>query len=108
MSSSPTTLPPWTPWSPTACCNIKGANGVDATATNPKVINLTASNWVADSTNGGYKYSIAVATHGMGQYPDVRTYVNDEETYDSPKVDASGNITLFSNLAIAMRVVIKK
>lgn len=89
-------------------CNIKGANGVDATAPNPKVINLTASNWVADSTNGGYKYSITAATHGMGQYPDVRTYVNNEETYDSPKVDASGNITLFSNLAIAMRVVIKK
>lgn len=73
-------------------------------ASAPYVVTLSTSSWSGSS--GNFSYSITAATHKKGQYPQVRTFVNNEETYDSPKVDSSGNITLYSNAKIALRVVV--
>lgn len=67
---------------------------------------LTSSSWSGSA--GNYTYSISAATHGCGTTPSVHTYVNNEETYDSPTIDSSGNITLHSNAKVAMRVVVKQ
>lgn len=69
-------------------------------------VSLTTSNW--SGRTGNYTYSISAATHGCGTTPSVHTYVNNEETYDSPTIDTSGNITLHSNAKVAMRVVVKQ
>lgn len=74
----------------------------------PKVYtrSLTTSSWSGSA--GNYTYSIPASTHGCGTTPSVHTYVNNEETYDSPTIDTSGNITLHSNAKVAMRVVVKQ
>lgn len=73
-------------------------------AASPYVVNLSTSSWSGSSSP--YTYSIMAVGHGKGVYPQVRTFVNNEETYDSPMINASGDITLYSNTKIAMRVVI--
>lgn len=70
----------------------------------PYVVNLSTSSWSGSS--GDYTYSITATTHKKGTYPQVRIFVNNEECYDSPTIDTSGNITLKSNAKVAMRVVI--
>lgn len=69
----------------------------------------TISSWSGSS--GNYYKQITVATHGKGTYPSVHTYVQNEslweETYDSPAIDASGNVTVYTNVAISIKVVIK-
>lgn len=70
----------------------------------PYVTNLSTLSWSGSS--GAYTYTINASTHGKGAYPQVRTFVSNEECYDSPTIDASGNVTLKSNEQVAMRVVI--
>lgn len=69
----------------------------------------TISSWSGSS--GNYYKQITVATHGKGTYPSVHTYVQNgslwEETYDSPAIDSSGNVTVYTNVAISIKVVIK-
>ena len=69
----------------------------------------TISSWSGSSNN--YYKQITAATHGKGTYPSVHTYVQNgslwEETYDSPAIDSSGNVTVYTNSAISIKVVIK-
>lgn len=69
----------------------------------------TISSWSGSS--GNYYKQITAATHGKGTYPSVHTYVQNgdlwEETYDSPAIDSSGNVTVYTNVAISIKVVIK-
>lgn len=69
----------------------------------------TISSWSGSS--GNYYKRITAITHGKGRYPSVHTYVQNEslweETYDSPAIDASGNVTVYTNSAISIKVVIK-
>lgn len=69
----------------------------------------TISSWLGSS--GNYYKQITATTHGKGTYPSVHTYVQKEilweETYDSPAIDDSGNVTVYTNVAISIKVVIK-
>lgn len=69
-------------------------------------VDLTTSSW-SGSTGSYYSYSIPAATHKRGTRPRVHTYVDGEETYDSPKIDwTTGNVTVYSNVQIALKVLI--
>lgn len=69
----------------------------------------TISSWSSSGSN--YYKQITATTHGKGTYPSVHTYVQNgslwEETYDSPAIDSSGNVTVYTNSAISIKVVIK-
>lgn len=66
---------------------------------------IATSSWSGSA--GNYTYSIAATTHNRGTRPRVHTYVNGEETYDSPTIDwSTGNVTLHSNAQVAMKVLI--
>ena len=69
----------------------------------------TISSW--SGSNGNYYSIISASTHGKGTYPSVHTYVQNgnlwKETYDSPAIDSSGNVTVYTNSAISIKVVIK-
>lgn len=68
-------------------------------------VNLTTSSWTGGA--GNYSYSIPAATHKRGTRPRVHTYVDGEETYDSPKIDwTTGNVTVYSNAQVALKVLI--
>ena len=68
-------------------------------------VNLTTSSWTGST--GNYSYSIPAATHKRGTRPRVHTYVDGEETYDSPKIDwTTGNVTVYSNAQVALKVLI--
>lgn len=68
-------------------------------------VDLTTSSWSGSA--GNYSYNIPAATHKRGTRPRVHTYVNGEETYDSPKIDwSTGNVTVYSNAQIALKVLI--
>lgn len=68
-------------------------------------VDLTTSSWTGSS--GNYSYSIPAATHKRGTRPRVHTYVDGEETYDSPKIDwTTGNVTVYSNAQVALKVLI--
>ena len=68
-------------------------------------VNLTTSSWTGSA--GNYSYSIPAATHKRGTRPRVHTYVDGEETYDSPKIDwTTGNVTVYSNAQVALKVLI--
>lgn len=68
-------------------------------------VNLTTSSWSGSS--GNYSYIIPAATHKRGTRPRVHTYVNGEETYDSPEINwSTGNVTVYSNAQIALKVLI--
>ena len=67
--------------------------------------NVVTSSW--SGSTGNYTYSIPATTHNRGTRPRVHTYVNGEETYDSPTIDwSTGNVTLHSNAQVAMKVLI--
>lgn len=62
-------------------------------------VDLTTSSWSGSA--GNYSYSIPAATHKRGTRPRVHTYVNGEETYDSPRIDwTTGNVTVYSNVQV--------
>lgn len=66
---------------------------------------VAMSNWSGSA--GNYTYSIAATTHNRGTRPRVHTYVDGDETYDSPTIDwSTGNVTLHSNAQVAMKVLI--
>lgn len=69
-------------------------------------VDLTTSSWSGSA--GNYLYSIPAATHKRGTRPRVHTYVNGEETYDSPKIDwTTGDVTIYStNIQVALKVLI--
>lgn len=68
-------------------------------------VNLTTSSWSGSS--GNYSYRIPAGGHKRGTRPRVHTYVNGEETYDSPKIDwSTGDVTVYSNAQIALKVLI--
>lgn len=68
-------------------------------------VDLTTSSWSGSA--GNYSYSIPAATHKRGTRPRVHTYVDGEETYDSPKIDwTTGNVTVYSNAQVALKVLI--
>ena len=68
-------------------------------------VNLTTSSWTGSA--GNYSYSIPAATHKRGTRPRVHTYVDNKETYDSPKIDwTTGNVTVYSNAQVALKVLI--
>lgn len=68
-------------------------------------VDLITSSWSGSA--GNYSYSIPAATHKRGTRPRVHTYVNGEETYDSPKIDwTTGNVTIYSNVQVALKVLI--
>ena len=71
----------------------------------PFVKALSTSDW--QGSTAPFSYTINATTHKQGQYPTVQTFVNNEESYDSPKIDENGNVTVYTNYKIAMRVVIK-
>lgn len=83
------------------------SNFVEAGGGTPYV--TTISSWSGSS--GNYYKQITATTHGKGTYPSVHTYVQNgslwEETYDSPAIDASGNVMVYTNVAISIKVVIK-
>lgn len=86
--------------------NVNGViNEYGLETSTPYVVTLEIGSWTWSDRN--YSYSIPATTHGKGAYPSVHTYVNDEEIYNSPCIDTSGNITLYSNVDVSMRVVIK-
>lgn len=67
--------------------------------------NLTSASW--SGSEGEYSFSIPAATHNRGIRPRVHTYVDGEETYDSPEIDfVTGNVTVYSNASIALKVLI--
>lgn len=66
---------------------------------------VATSGWSGSA--GNYTYSIAATTHHRGARPRVHTYVDGEETYDSPTIDwSTGNVTLHSNAQVVMKVLI--
>lgn len=66
---------------------------------------IATSSWSGSA--GNYTYSIPATTHNRGKRPRVHTYVDGEETYDSPTIDwSTGNVTLHSNAQVAMKVLI--
>ena len=66
---------------------------------------VATNSWSGSS--GNYSYSISAAKHKRGTRPRVHTYVNGEETYDSPKIDwSTGNVTIYSNAQVALKVLI--
>lgn len=68
-------------------------------------VDLTTSSWTGSA--GNYSYSIPATTHKRGTRPRVHTYVDGEETYDSPKIDwTTGNVTVYSNVQVALKVLI--
>lgn len=68
-------------------------------------IDITTSMWA--STSGVYTYVLKATTHGRGNRPRIYTYVNGEETYDSPRIDmTTGDITFYSNTALNLKAVI--
>lgn len=68
-------------------------------------VNLTTRSWTGSA--GNYSYSIPAARHKRGTRPRVHTYVDGEETYDSPKIDwTTGNVTVYSNAQVALKVLI--
>lgn len=68
-------------------------------------VDLTTSSWSGSA--GNYSYSIPATTHKRGTRPRVHTYVDGEETYDSPKIDwTTGNVTVYSNVQVALKVLI--
>lgn len=68
-------------------------------------VDLTTNSWSGSA--GNYLYSIPATTHKRGTRPRVHTYVNGEETYDSPKIDwTTGNVTIYSNIQVALKVLI--
>ena len=68
-------------------------------------VDLITSSWSGSA--GNYSYSIPATTHKRGTRPRVHTYVNGEETYDSPKIDwTTGNVTVYSNVQVALKVLI--
>lgn len=68
-------------------------------------VDLITSSWTGSA--GNYSYSIPAATHKRGTRPRVHTYVDGEETYDSPKIDwTTGNVTVYSNAQVALKVLI--
>lgn len=71
----------------------------------PYEVDIAMNAWSGSA--GAYTYSITAATHGRGKRPQVHTYVAGEETYDSPNINfTNGNVTLYSNTAIALHVII--
>lgn len=71
-----------------------------------KVYKITISSWSGSGTN--LSYVINASTHGCGTTPNVRTYYNNEEVYNSPKVDASGNVTIYTAVNVNIDVVITR
>lgn len=72
---------------------------------NPFERDIESSQWTGDSAP--YTYTIPASTHLRGTRPRIYTYVNGEETYDSPRIDMNtGDITLYSNSKLALKVVI--
>lgn len=68
-------------------------------------VDLITNSWSGSA--GNYSYSIPAATHKRGTRPRVHTYVNGEETYDSPKIDwTTGDVTIYSNVQVALKVLI--
>lgn len=68
-------------------------------------VDLTTSSWTGSV--GDYSYVIPATTHKRGTRPRVHTYVDGEETYDSPKIDwTTGNVTVYSNAQVALKVLI--
>lgn len=68
-------------------------------------VDVATSAWSGSA--GNYTYAINATTHGRGTRPQVHTYVDGEETYDSPTIDwTTGNVTLHSNAQVAMKVLI--
>lgn len=68
-------------------------------------VDLTTSSWSGSA--GNYWHSIPATTHKRGTRPRVHTYVNGEETYDSPKIDwSTGNVTVYSIAQVALKVLI--
>lgn len=68
-------------------------------------VDLTKSSWSGSA--GNYWYSIPATTHKRGTRPRVHTYVNGEETYDSPKIDwSTGNVTVYSIAQVELKVLI--
>lgn len=68
-------------------------------------VDLTTSSWTGSA--GNYSYSIPATTHKRGTRPRVHTYADGEETYDSPKIDwTTGNVTVYSNAQVALKVLI--
>lgn len=68
-------------------------------------VDLTTSSWSGSA--GNYSYSIPAATHKRGTRPRVHTYFNGIETYDSPKINwTTGDVTVYSNSAVALKVLI--
>ena len=68
-------------------------------------VDLITSSWRGSA--GNYSYNIPAATHKRGTRPRVHTYVNGEETYDSPKIDwTTGDVTVYSNVQVALKVLI--
>lgn len=66
---------------------------------------VATSGWSGSA--GNYTYSIAATIHHRGARPRVHTYVDGEETYDSPTIDwSTGNVTLHSNAQVVMKVLI--
>ena len=68
-------------------------------------VNLTTSSWSGSS--GNYSYVITAESHKRGIRPRVHTYVDGEETYDSPKIDwTTGDVTVYSSTKVSLKVLI--
>lgn len=89
--------------------SVNGKTGAVVIDTGGTPYVTTITSWSGSS--GNYYKQITAATHGKGKYPSVHTYVQNgrllEETYVSPEIDASGNVMIYINVDISIRVVIK-
>lgn len=67
---------------------------------------IAANDWQGSA--GNFSLTITAATHGKGKRPSVSTYVNGEQTYDSPAINmTTGDVSLYTNARVALVVVIK-
>lgn len=89
--------------------SVNGKTGAVVIDTGGTPYVTTISSW--SGSRGNYYSTISASTHGKGAYPSVHTYVQNgslwEETYDSPAIDAKGNVTIYTNSSISIKVVIK-
>lgn len=85
--------------------NLKQALEQLGASFEPFEVDIASSQWIGDSAP--YTYTILATTHLRGKRPRIYTYVNGEETYDSPRIDMdTGNITLYSNSKLALKAVV--
>lgn len=82
---------------------------IDQKSDIPFELNIGTATAPWSGSAGNYQYTIAQSVHNKGLRPQVRTYTAEgTETYDSPNINFdTGDITLYSNANITLKVIIR-